>query len=283
MTWLLSNAMMKDCANLHYSQAQEGESLADTCSDGEQFAQLNVMPTPHKFWRNDKMMEFSALSRFGLTLQLLTESHGEAVLMSYLEAFPVRIFPLQEKERDLMANEADCGENLGALFAKFDPDSSSWKTLQCSLLGDSILFSETWPRWGSMQNGVVYLREEWEPIMKETGYGLLPTPVATDARSENMSFSLVARRQAKSKSGVRLAEHLLRKMIPTPQAGSSHWNGTLQELGGSGNIYRGTEIGRLKISPRWTEQRMDFPTDWTSLKPLEMHKFQEWQQQHGAS
>ena len=47
-----------------------GGILGENCSDGEQFAQLNVMPTQAKFWRKDKMMEFSNLSRFGLTLQL---------------------------------------------------------------------------------------------------------------------------------------------------------------------------------------------------------------------
>ncbi len=50
-----------------FSQALAEEYSADTSLAGEQFAQLNVMPTPHKFSRNDKTMEFSSLSRFGLT------------------------------------------------------------------------------------------------------------------------------------------------------------------------------------------------------------------------
>lgn len=60
-----------------FSQALAEEYSADTSLAGEQFTQLNVMPTPHKFSRNDKMMEFSDLSRFGLTCSVLTESHGE--------------------------------------------------------------------------------------------------------------------------------------------------------------------------------------------------------------
>ncbi|WP_227628725.1 DNA cytosine methyltransferase [Klebsiella pneumoniae] len=47
-----------------FSQALAEEYSADTSLAGEQFAQLNVMPTPHKFSRNDKTMEFSSLSRF---------------------------------------------------------------------------------------------------------------------------------------------------------------------------------------------------------------------------
>lgn len=70
-----------------FSQALAEEYSAATCSDGTQYAQLNVMHTPHKFSRNDKMMEFSDLSRFGLTCAVLTESHGEELLTSFLAGF----------------------------------------------------------------------------------------------------------------------------------------------------------------------------------------------------
>lgn len=62
MTWLFSKALMQDYENSPYSQEQVAESLADTFSDGEQYAQLNVMPTPQLFWRNDKTMYPSAPS-----------------------------------------------------------------------------------------------------------------------------------------------------------------------------------------------------------------------------
>jgi hypothetical protein len=264
-----------------FSQALVEEYSAVTSSDGEQFAQLNVMPTPHKFWRNDKTMEFSSLSRFGLTLRLLTESHGEELLMSYLAVSRAKTLAQQEKALVSKAKEAAYGQNLHGLLAIFDRVSSLWKTAQYSLLADSEEYSETWPRWGLMRAGAAYLLVNSGPITRGNESGLLLTPTATDCKSESMSLALVSKRQHESKSGRRLAETLLRRLIPTPQAGSTHWAGTLQELGGTGNLYRGTEIGKLKISPRWTEQRMDFPTDWTSLKPLEMHKFHEWQQQHG--
>jgi hypothetical protein len=54
MSWLFSQAL-----GAEYSEA--------TCSAGVPSAQLNVMPTQHPFWRNDKMMDASSLSRFGLT------------------------------------------------------------------------------------------------------------------------------------------------------------------------------------------------------------------------
>lgn len=74
-----------------FSQALAGEYSADTSLAGEQFAQLNVMPTQHKFSRNDKTMESSELSRFGLTCAVLTESHGRELLTSFLEDFRARL------------------------------------------------------------------------------------------------------------------------------------------------------------------------------------------------
>jgi hypothetical protein len=38
------------------------------------------------------------------------------------------------------------GRSTPVSFASFDPDTSSWRTSQLSLLEDSGEFSETWPR-----------------------------------------------------------------------------------------------------------------------------------------
>ena len=63
-----------------FSQALVAAYSADCSPDGTPCAPLSVMPTQHKFWRNDKTMEPSQLSRFGLTCAVLTEDHGVALL-----------------------------------------------------------------------------------------------------------------------------------------------------------------------------------------------------------
>ena len=80
-----------------FSQALVAAYSPDNCSDGTPSAQLNVMPTPQLFWRNDKMTDCSIFSRFGLTSQPLTADRGEVVLTSYLVAFPVRISVRQDR------------------------------------------------------------------------------------------------------------------------------------------------------------------------------------------
>ena len=130
MSWLFSQALVEEYSAAH-------------CSDGEPSAQLNVMPTLHKFWHNDKTIEHSDLSRFGLTSRLLTETRGEELLMSYRAAFLARTSAELVEVPASTASDQVCGSIWLGSFAKYDPDSSSWKTAQCSLLAGSDEFSET--------------------------------------------------------------------------------------------------------------------------------------------
>jgi DNA (cytosine-5)-methyltransferase 1 len=162
-----------------YSQALVEEYLADTFLDGEQFVQSNGKPIPQAYCAPDKMTDFSKVSRFGMTFAALTESRGEALLMSYREGFLAKTLALGEKEKELTENEAECGEKWHGSFTKFDPNSSLWKTHQCSLLGDLEEFSETWPQWGLMRNGECWELQTLAQTIRGTGFGLSPDGVAT--------------------------------------------------------------------------------------------------------
>jgi hypothetical protein len=143
---------------------------------------LNVMPTQHKFWHNGKTMDASTLSQFGLTLKLLTAGHGEELLTSFLAAFHARTLAPQERGPALTANEAVYGDTWPGLLAKFDLPTSSWRTAQLSLVEGLDEFSETWPRWGSMRNGVCWARQEPDSRTAENASGsLLPTPSGVNA------------------------------------------------------------------------------------------------------
>ena len=146
---------------------------------------------------------------------------------------------------------ADCGEKWQGSLAKYDPDTSSWKTAQCLLFGDLEESLEKFPNWGIMLNG-----ELWE----------LPIPDFLTEENEYGSW------------------------VPTPTA--SMWRGAARKrFFGSQDYKASFTMEWIRTSkdcdqyfdPVYAEALMGFPIKWTDLKPLEMHKFQLWLEQHSES
>ncbi len=139
-----------------FSQALVEEYLEDTCLDGERSAPLSGNNTQQAYCAPDKMTKFSRLSRFGMTYKPLTETRGEELLTLYLEDFHARTLAQQEKAQELKESDQVCGNTWQGSLARLDPITSLWRTAQCSLLEDLELSLQTFPRWGSMQNGALY-------------------------------------------------------------------------------------------------------------------------------
>ncbi|SDV49224.1 hypothetical protein SAMN05216551_107164 [Chitinasiproducens palmae] len=250
-----------------FSQALVEEFSAGTCSAGEPCAQLNVMPTPHKFWRRDKTMDASDHSRFGLTSQVLTADRGAELLMSYLAGFHARTSAAQATAQGLPDQGQDYGNNLQGWFSRLSPDRSQWKTPQISLLGGSELFLETWPRSGLMLNGMCFqLPTLAHTICVSASGSLLPT--LTVNGNHNRPYP-----GKKSGQGLVTAIRLLPTLTTIGLNGGSNSRRATAKRGEPP-----THIGPL--NPVWCEWFMGFPMGWTELKPLAMDKFREWQRQH---
>ena len=67
----------------------------------------------------------------------------------------------------------DCGLSTFASFVKFNPDGSLPKIVQCSLFGDSIVYSADFPQAGMMRRGKCYPLPPWVAVMSASGFGLL--------------------------------------------------------------------------------------------------------------
>ena len=163
MSWLFSQALVEE-----YSEAS---SL-----DGAQSAQSSGSHTQLAYCAPDKMTAFSRLSRFGMTYKPLTESHGQALLMSYQAAFHAPTFPLPEEAQGLMEKTPQCGITWRGWLAKFDPDLYLWKTAQCSFIEDSDESLAIFPASGMTRGGLLWERQMLEQSIKETESGLWPTP-----------------------------------------------------------------------------------------------------------
>ena len=172
-----------------FSQALVEEYLEENYLDGEPSAPLNGNPIQQAYCAPDKMTDFSRLSRFGMTYKPLTESRGEELLTLFRAGFHAKTLAQPEKAQELTENDQECGITWRGWLAKFDPDSFSWKTAQCSLLEDLNESLETLPRSGMTRSGLLWELPMLEQITKETGFGLSeqiwPTPAARDGKPTN--------------------------------------------------------------------------------------------------
>jgi len=290
-----------------YSQALVAEYLADISLDGEQSAPLSGNPTQQAYCAPDKMTAFSRLSRFGMTYKPLMESHGQALLMSYLEAFRAKTSQLRGGGQDLMAKGQECGEKWHGLLARFDQDSHLWRTVQCSLLEDLNESLQTLPQWGMTVGGELYLLPTLVQNInvKESGLWLTPSTVDIPTRSvESMEKRLDYRKKI-GRNGVGagcLSEQVtwsqngppvgyLTKMWPTPvksdyaaRRPSKGWQGNSDlpsvvwtETGGREN----PQMSPAQLNATWVEWLMGWPLGWTDLKRLETDKSHCVPQQHG--
>jgi hypothetical protein len=183
MTWIISRAMMKAYENSPCSQGLVEEYWEENYSDGERFAPLNVIVTPHPFWLRDKMTDILSHSRFGAMSRRLTDGIGEDVLTWFQVAFLVRTYQSPELEKELQGPDLDCGESLPESLAKYDRDTHSWRTRQLSLFEDLGESLEIWPSWGMAVNGECWVQTFAEPTIIEPDGGWLPTPTCADSKN----------------------------------------------------------------------------------------------------
>ena len=308
--WIISSALLRGFENSRCSPGQAAEYSADTCLDGEQSAPLSGPHILRLYLPHDKMTDFSRLSRFGVMCKPLTASHGADVLMWYLADFPVKTLAQQARAQESTANDPACGRTWQGLLARYNQFLSLWKTPQCSLLEDSDVFSETWPRSGTMRNGCAYQRQSVERRISatESGYSL-PTPTCNpEAPNKNANtngpknllevangkwdhlWPTPTQKGMDGGSNSRKAAKD-RGMWPTPCASDNRDRGNASTPAISRRIAKGKQVmlsmavsqenGRL--NPTWVEWLMGWPLGLTDLRPLETDKFREWQQQHFLS
>lgn len=249
-----------------FSQALVAEYLEVNCSAIRVFVRSSGSPMHNPSWWHGKTMAVSRHSRFGMMFSHLMEDHGADVLTWWLAGFPVRTSVLREKAQESTEPEAECGPTWPGLLAKFDPVSSTWKTVQHSLIEDSGESLATFPRSGMTRNGLLWALPKLAQTTKGTDFGFWPTPVASDISSRNTKYA---------QGGTPLS--LAVKMWPTPQASDNRNRGTSQTPAIARRIEAGKQVMLSMVmdgplNPPWVEWLMGWPIGWTALKPLEMDK-----------
>ena len=164
----------------HFLQEQEEASWAENSLDGAPFALLSLLSIPGECYSPDNATDFCQPSQSGTTCELLTESDGKAASMSLAGGFLAKTLAWPGKDWDWLANAPGFGVKCSGSFAKWNRDSYSWRTAQCSLFEDLEQSLEIWPRWGLMRGGECWALPMLEPRICESASGLWPTPCKMD-------------------------------------------------------------------------------------------------------
>jgi hypothetical protein len=194
-----------------------------------------------------------------MTLEHLTDARGKDWWKSFVVDSHAKTLASLGTVTELKESEAGFGLKCGESLAKLDLHTLLWKIPQCSLLEDSEQSFQTFPKWGSMQNGACWEQIPLVLFIEEKEFGYLPTPTASDQYNGH-------------KVGITYKN---KRFIRTSQTTGTEFGAKLTDF------YQ--LVNGRNLHPNFAEWMMNYPLEWTDLKPLEMDKFQSWQQLLGQS
>ena len=171
---------------------------------------------------------------------------------------PVSHGASQENEAQQMT-AGGSGHTLIESFARLDPEDSCWRMSQVSFGGDSNLYSETWPKAGSMRSGVVSKRAKLEPVIEEKESLFWPTVTTPEYPHYDMKLNEKGRRipkKGKTDHSVNLEDTT--RNWPTPSA-RDHKGGYSNEA-----MVRKDGRSRMDLLPQVTERWEPSPQGQTT-------------------
>lgn len=234
--------------SFHFSQALVEDFLEADCLDGERSAQLRSSLSASIESCKDRTKATLTASRYGMTYEPSTASPGEELLTWFREGFPAKTSVAPEKAQESRENGQGSGVKWPASSAKYDQNTHSWKTHQCSLFGGLTEYSGTWPKWGMMRDGELFPQQQSELATYEKGCGYWPTPTAREKRT-------LAGGKDRKRNGTPSLCHLIGEKLGFPK--------------------------KIYIKPSIIEKMMLFPMGWTDGKQLETVRFRQWLSLHG--
>jgi len=200
--------------------------------------------------------------------------HTPAEYIASMQDSLAKILAMQEnKLESARKREADCIGKSSESLSWFDHNTSSWRTSQQSLVTDWELYSETWPRAGTMQDGFVYELPMLAQITEETDGSYWLTPRANESGEKNETFiKRMGDRTDKCASSLS-AQVKNPKTWPTPRASEYKDTGPVGSKSHTHMLGKEYLCAMVKeedqplgmLNPTWVEWLQNFPLGWTVL------------------
>lgn len=184
------------------------------------------------------------------------------------------------------------GPNTLGSFAFYDRVSSSWRTWQLCLDGDSEEWLATWPVSGTTRNGIAFRLPPLVPPTFVSEFLLLPTLTSTTGiggggrsgdRKETGNLKFTIRKNLLPTLTANMGERggkgdllgYFRGYIYRKKRYAVHRSPTLKASDWKGSSKKGQRRGQLsevaaggQLNPTWCEWFMGFPLLWTELDAL---------------
>lgn len=225
MTWLYLPSACSPYARASVDLISVSDSLPHAL---EPSATWKGKPLPLRSWSRVCRTVFWMTRLSGATLPPSTVTRGVARWISSWAASPARTSAMLAHGLASRANAPASGSKSFESFARWDRGTSTWRTSQLSLLGDSTPYSAAWPKQGSMRNGSVSRRRPWAPPTSATAGSASdawPTPDASVANDGEAPASWLTRRRSLSakhgNNGAGMPLTLASILWPTP-TGNDH-------------------------------------------------------------
>lgn len=180
---------------------------------------------------------------------------------------------LQENVRELLTAVIS-GRSSGVSLAKRDPDGSWLKMYQDSFQsmmdGSLEKWSMTWPKWGTLLDGVVTGLSMSEPCTEETESLLWLTPSCVTI--EGGEDRVQKRTEYRESIGRHYVPGCLAEQVKWPTPNANHADtASVEGARYSGKTRpEGIYQGGGSLNPMWVEWLMGFPNGWTDLNVSEM-------------
>ena len=165
-----------------------------------------------------------------------------------------------QKSEEKVTNETD-GPIPSGSFARYDPLTCSWKTSQISLMTRTLEpYSESWPKQGSMRNGLVSQDRTLTSPRSEKGFSFWPTPTRRDWKDgPSANYDYPTNGYLGRESPVWVISHS--SHLPLPISEDGHRCGKKC----------------LILNPRFVGWLQGFPKEWLSYKPMGTRLFRRWE------
>jgi len=178
------------------------------------------------------------------------------------------------------------GQKCIALLAKYDQDTQSLRTFQCSFIEELNEYSATLPKSGTIVNGKLWEQTKWELGIGEKEFGLLPTfptPTTADTWTDKLKSS---QQKEGSMHSVNLSQAVhMKEMFPTPTSvmhkqdvnDQGEYAKRIQEKGHQVSLPASIKLENHQnntgtLNSDWVEWLMGFPIGWTDLIGPESQK-----------